>query len=40
MAFKNLGEFIARLESAGELVRVSDPVRADIDYKRYLSRVR
>ena len=31
MAYKDLREFIKRLEEAGELLRISDPVRADLE---------
>jgi len=31
MAWKNLGEFIAKLESSGEMVRISQPVKADLE---------
>src|SRR5688500_6156346 len=37
--YKNLGEFISRLEQAGELVRVAAPVSAELEITEITDRV-
>src|SRR5690242_503400 len=39
MAYRDLGEFITRLESAGELVRVKAPVSAELEISAIVDRV-
>src|ERR1044071_3108312 len=39
MAYKDLGEFIARLEGAGELVRIKEPVSAELEITEITDRV-
>ena len=39
MAYKSLQEFIATLESAGELKRVSAPVSADLEITEITDRI-
>ena len=39
MAYKDLREFIARLEAAGELVRITAPVSRDLEITEITDRV-
>ncbi len=39
MAYTNLGEFIRRLDESGEMVRVAQPVRAELDITAWADRM-
>src|SRR5687768_5647291 len=39
MSYKDLGEFVARLEQAGELVRIKTPVSAELEITEITDRV-
>jgi len=39
MAYKDLGQFISRLEQAGELIRIADPVRAELEITAWADRM-